>query len=216
MSSNGYQVNSQKFFQHPFARLSFFATLVLGVFAGSWNLHRASYTALAQSDNPLVGPGIQNVGSNAQRSAASSSKAGSLLFFHKYTSNTQAASNVNTLITLTNTHPSAGVAVRLSWIHGCAVDTSFINLAGNQTRTLVASAENPNQTGYLMAMAVSATGQPIQFNWLVGSASYKDARGFEATYNAFAVAKRTNGAARQASEGIADILFNNTEYDRLP
>jgi hypothetical protein len=197
--------------QFNLLRLAGLALLLLGT-----GLLVRQWTAAAQSDNPQVGPGVQNVGSNAPRSAASSSKAGSILFFHKYTSNTQAANNVNTLITLTNTHPSAGVAVRLSWVHGCTLDTTFVTLGGNQTRTLVASAENPNQTGYLMALAVSATGQPIQFNWLIGSASYRDARGFEATYNAFAVAKRSNGAARQASEGVAEILFNNVEYDRLP
>lgn len=194
-------------------RLTFSALLVLGLLsAGLVQLRSAA----AQSDNPQVGPGVPNVGSNAQRSAASSSKAGSILFFHKYTSSTQAVNNVNTLITLTNTHPTAGVAVRLSWVHGCALDTSFITLAGNQTRTLLASSENPNQTGYLMAMAVSATGLPIQFNWLLGSASYKDARGFESTYNAVGVAKRTNGGARTISDGVAEVLFNNAEYDRLP
>ncbi len=194
-------------------RLTLTALLVL-VALSAGLIHLRS--AFAQSDNPQVGPGVPNVGSNAQRSAASSSKAGSILFFHKYTSSTQAANNVNTLITLTNAHPTAGVALRLSWVHGCALDTTFITLAGNQTRTLLASSENPNQTGYLMAMAVSATGLPIQFNWLIGSASYKDARGFESNYNAVGVAKRTNGGARTVSEGVAEVLFNNTEYDRLP
>lgn len=194
-------------------RLTLTGLLVLILLSAGFSHLRSAF---AQSDNPQVGPGVPNVGSNAQRSAASSSKAGSILFFHKYTSSTQAANNVNTLITLTNTHPTAGVAVRLSWVHGCALDTSFISLAGNQTRTLLASSENPNQTGYLMAMAVSATGLPIQFNWLIGSASYKDARGFESTYNAVGVAKRTNGGARTVSEGLAEVLFNNTEYDRLP
>lgn len=198
--------------RHQF-RFTLAALLTLSVFSVGLVSLRGVF---AQSDNPQVGPGVPNVGSNAQRSAASSSKAGSILFFHKYTSNTQAASNVNTLITLTNIHPTAGVAVRLSWVHGCALDTTFITLAGNQTRTLLASSENPNQTGFLMAMAVSATGLPIQFNWLIGSASYKDARGFESTYNAVGVAKRTNGGARTTSEGVAEVLFNNTEYDRLP
>lgn len=194
-------------------RLTMAALLALIVFSLGLISIRSVF---AQNDNPQVGPGVPNVGSNAQRSAASSSKAGSILFFHKYTSNTQTASNVNTLLTLTNTHPTTGIAVRLSWVHGCSLDTTFITLAGNQTRTLLASNENPNQTGYLMAMAVSATGLPIQFNWLIGSASYKDARGFESNYNAVGVAKRTNGGARTTSEGVAEVLFNNTEYDRLP
>ena len=216
MSSNRYLLNFKHFFTQTPTRLTFFACLLLSLVTGSWALHRAAFTAYAQSDNPAIGPGIPNVGSNAPRSNASSSKAGSVLFFHKYTSSTGAPSNVNTLVTLTNTHPTAGIAVRLSWIHGCVVDTTFITLGGNQTRTLLASSENPNQTGYLMAMAVSSSGFPLQFNWLLGSASYRDARGFEVTYNALAVAKRTSGPARSVGTNLSEILFNNTEYDRLP
>ena len=197
-------------YTHPL-RLIFALLLALLIGGQTFQRHAA-----AQSDNPQVGPGVPNVGSNAFRSAASSSKAGSILFFHKYTSNLQSASNVNTLLTLTNLHPTAGVAVRLSWVHGCTLDTTFITLAGNQTRTLLASSENPNQTGYLMAMAVGTSGLPIQFNWLIGSASYRDARGFEVNYNAVGVAKRTNGGVPTAADGSAQLLFNNSEYDRLP
>src|SRR5262245_10053013 len=59
-------------------------------------------SARAQLDpsQPQVGPGVPQVGSNAPRSSASSSKAGSVLFFHKYTSDTTRSNEVNTLITL--------------------------------------------------------------------------------------------------------------------
>lgn len=215
-SSNRYHLNYQMRFQSTATRLTVFALLLFSCFAASWALRRTAFTAQAQNDNPAVGPGVPNVGSNAQRSAASSSKAGSLLFFHKYTSSTQAPSNVNTVITLTNTHPTAGIALRLSWIHGCVVDTTYLTLSGNQTRTLLASNENPNQTGYLMVLAVGSNGVPLQFNWLLGSASYRDARGFEVNYNALGVAKRTSGPVRVVGTNLAEVLFNNTEYDRLP
>jgi hypothetical protein len=200
----------------PNTRFAFTSLLALALLSFGLTAWRNQATTVAAQGDPQVGPGLPNVGSNAQRSAASSSKAGSILFFHKYTSNTSQASNVNTLITLTNTHSRDGVAVRLAWVHGCVVETSFITLAGNQTRTILASNENPNQTGYLMALAVSSTGLPIQFNWLIGSASYRDARGFEVTYNAVGVAKRTGGGARTVNDSTAEVLFNNTEYDRLP
>lgn len=198
------------------ARCASVTLLVLALLVFGLTVWRNDSTTVAAQGDPQIGPGLPNVGSNAQRSAASSSKAGSLLLFHKYTSSTSQAANVNTLITLTNTHPRDGVAVRLAWVHGCVVDTTFITLGANQTRTLLASSENPNQTGYMLALAVSSTGRPMQFNWLIGSASYRDARGFEVTYNAVGVAKRNGGGARLVNESTAEVLFNNTDYDRLP
>jgi hypothetical protein len=175
------------------------------------------HVAAFQTDLVSVGPGIPNVGSLAPRSGASSSKAGSILFFHKYTSNTAQLSNVNTVFTLTNANPRDGIALRLSWIHACSVDTTFMTLGANQTKTFTASDANPNQTGYLMVMAVSATGVPLQFNWLLGTAAYKDARGFEVIYNAVGVAKRSGGWARtDAAITQAEVNFDNTDYDRLP
>ena len=200
---------------HKNYRFTFLLTMALA--AMSWMSFTTYRAAAFQSDPIIVGPGVPHVGSLAPRSGASSSKAGSILFFHKYTSNTTQASAVNTAFTLTNVNPRDGVALRLSWVHDCRVDTTFTTLAANQTKTLLASEANPNQTGYLMVMAVSATGVPLQFNWLIGTASYKDARGFEASYNAVGVAKRSGGYARANAENTtAELLFNNTEYDRLP
>ena len=203
--------DSPNYSRFVFASLLALALLVVGL-----TVWRNQATTVAAQGEPQIAPGLPNVGSNAQRSAASSSKAGSILFFHKFTSSTSQPSNVNTLITLTNLHSRDGVVVRLAWVYGCAVETDFLTLAANQTRTLLASDYTPNQTGYLMALAVTSTGVPMQFNWLIGSASYRDARGFEVTYNAVGVAKRTGGGARLVNEALAEVLFNNTEYDRLP
>jgi hypothetical protein len=58
---------------------------------------------------------------------------------------------------------------------------------------------------------------PTQFNWLLGSASLRDTAGHEASYPAFSVAKRSAGSVRFNDGTIsADVVFNNTEYDRLP
>src|SRR5215510_9214973 len=69
-------------------------------------LLQSGNSAWAELDppQPQVGPGVPQVGSNAPRSSASSAKAGSVLFFHKYTSDTTRSNEVNTLITLTNTN----------------------------------------------------------------------------------------------------------------
>ncbi len=169
------------------------------------------------STQPNIGPGMPRVGSNAAKSAASSSKPGSVLFFHKYTSDLARPNVVNTLLTLTNLNPRDGVAVNLYYVHDCAVDQSSISLTANQTRTLLMSKERPNTTGYVIAVAVDSRGVPEQFNWLIGSATLHDASGHEATYNAVAVAKRTGGTVA-LTEGSASVAmkFDNTQYDRLP
>src|SRR5437868_6996764 len=70
---------------------------------------------------PQVGPGIPQVGSNAPRSAASSSKPGSLLFFPKFTSEASRPNDVNTLLSITNTNPRDAATVRVFFVHDCTV-----------------------------------------------------------------------------------------------
>lgn len=179
----------------------------------------AIVNVVAQLDpsQPQVGPGVAQVGSNAPRSAASGTKAGSVLFLHKYTSDTTRSNEVNTLITLTNTNPRDSVIVRVFFVHDCVFEDLFITLVANQSRTLVAGKESPNDTGYVMAVAVNSQGLPTQFNWLIGSASLRDERGHEASYNAFAVAKRSAGTVVfNYGAQSADIRFDNADYDRLP
>ena len=64
------------------ARSVFAALLVLALSAFGLTAWRNQATTVAAQGDPQIAPGIPNVGSNAQRSAASSSKAGSILFFH--------------------------------------------------------------------------------------------------------------------------------------
>lgn len=171
----------------------------------------------ADPTQPQVGPGIPKVGSNAPRSVAGSSKPGSLLFFHKFTSDLAKPNEVNTLLTVTNTNPRDSVTVRIFFVHDCTLQDMFMTLVANQSRTLIASKDFPGKTGYVLAMAVNSQGLPSQFNWLIGSASLRDSAGHEASYNAFAVAKRNAGSVRLNDGAIsADLVFNNTEYDQLP
>jgi hypothetical protein len=198
--------------------------LILGGLGG-WLPLRPSAVALAfqGSDQPVIGAGIPQVGSAAPRSGLSNLKPGSLLFFPKYTSEANSPSRVNTLLTFTNTNPRDGVTVRLAYLHGCRVENRFLNLSGNQTQTLLASLESPGTTGSIIAFAVNRFGQPIQFNWLIGSASLRDSEGHEASYKAIAVAKRSGGAilsqTGSGENGMVDevaLLFNDQQYDRLP
>lgn len=174
-------------------------------------------SAAQDPGQPGIGPGIPLVGSNAPRSASGSNKAGSLLFFQKYTSDLSAPNEVNTLLTITNTNPRDAVSVRVFFVHDCALEEISIPLVANQSRTLLASRESPGQTGYAIAMAVNSQGLPTQFNWLIGNAGLRDGRGHEASFNAFAVAKRSAGPVSfNSGAQTADLVFDDAEYDRLP
>ncbi|MEY4168307.1 MAG: hypothetical protein RIR52_2131, partial [Acidobacteriota bacterium] len=176
----------------------------------------ATASAWQNPDQPTIGSGIPQAGSNAPQSALSNLKPGSLLFFPSYASSSSNPSQVNTIITLTNVNPRDGITVRLAWIHDCVVDNTFVTLAPNQSQTLLASLENPGQSGYVMALAINPNGLPTQFNWLIGSASLRNEQGYTATYNAVGVAKRTGGAIVSASNGAVPLVFNDVQYDRLP
>src|SRR5215212_8860005 len=199
--------------------------LALGIMAALLTARIAVRPAAAarvaiQSEQPSVGPGIPQVGSNALKSALSNTKAGSVLFLPKYTSDNANPGGVNTIMSLTNTNPRDGATVRIFFVRDCQIASSFLNLAANQTRTLLASTEDPGKTGYMVVTAVNGQGIPTQFNWLIGSASIitgRDANGHEATYNAVGVAKRTSGAITVAEgAGQAAMKFDDTDYDRLP
>ena len=181
------------------------------LFAGSiiW------YVAFRAVDAQIIGPGVAQVGSGAPKTNASSSKAGSVLFFHKYVSDSSNPGKVNTVVTLTNANPNDGVTVRLIAVHDCSTEDKFINLAANQSRTLLLSKEFPDSFGSLVAVAVTPTGAPTQFNWLIGSATVKDWQGFEGSYNAFSVAKRTAGAVSGDGKTFA-MNFDGDQYDQLP
>ena len=201
------------------SRFHFFAVLtavLLALTLISVSLLAPRSASAAPGDQPSIGPGLPQVGSNAPKSALSSTKAGSILFFHKYTSDAANAGNVNTLVTVTNTNPRDAVAVRLFYVRDCTTVNVQLNFAANQTRTLLMSSEDPGKTGYIVAVAVNAQGLPTQFNWLIGTASLHDAQGHEASYNAVSVAKRTAGSVAGDNAGLADIKFDDTDYDRLP
>src|SRR5262249_713400 len=120
-------------------------------------------------------------------------------------------------ITLTNTNPRDSVIARVFFIHDGVFEDQFITLVANQSRTLLASKESPNMIGYVMAVAVNSQGLPTQFNWLISAATLGDDFGNAASYNAFAVAKRSAGPVN-FNDGAqsSSIKFDNTDYDRLP
>lgn len=190
-----------------------------GVLAGGGSVVAGNATMTFDNDptQPPLGPGVPQVGSSAPRSAASTTKAGSILFFSKFTSDLARPNEVNSLLTLTNTNSRDAMTVRVFFISNCVVEDRFLTLAPNQSRSLLTGTEVPGQTGYAVAVAVNAQGVPTQFNWLIGNARLRDARGHEANYNALAVAKRSAGPIEfDRSAGSWSLKFNGQDYDRLP
>ncbi len=114
----------------------------------------------------------------------SDDKPGSVLFYNFYTSEPGDPTKNNTRISLTNIHPSRGVAVHLFFIDGssCSVADSFVCLTANQTVSFLMSDVDPGTSGYIIAVAVDGpsgfeggnnSGCPISFNYLIGSAGVK-------------------------------------------
>src|SRR5262249_29934285 len=139
-----------KVMTHTFTRIAL-SLLALFVLAGA---------ALAAD------PGIPFPGA----SEASDQKAASLLFYNTFTSSATTSTTQITRINITNTFPTAEVAVHLFFVDGttCSVADSFLCLTGNQTASFLASDVDPGISGYIVAIATNFNGQPIRFNFLIG------------------------------------------------
>ena len=149
-------------------------------------------------------------------SVISDYKPGSVLFYPKYTSNPSAPQQGDTQINITNTNTNLDITVHLFAIDGssCSVADSLISLTPNQTASLLMSDFDPGVTGYLVGIAV-ADG-PTQFNYLIGDEFIRESDGRQANLQAIAVAKFTAGSVVPDPDGGASLLFNGTEYEKLP
>lgn len=149
-------------------------------------------------------------------------KPGSVLFYHRYTSNPTNIAREDTLLSLTNTHPTESANVRLFLINGASCEPVEIPvcLAPRQTMSVLMSDLDPGTRGYCVAVACDAAGQPTQFNWLIGYTQVKQPSPingvpYDTMLGAVAVAKRTAGAVT-ATNGAAEMVFDDAAYDRLP
>ncbi len=149
-------------------------------------------------------------------------KPGSVLFYHRYTSNPTNTAREDTLLSLTNTHPAESANVRLFLISGASCEPVEIPfcLAPRQTMSVLMSDLDPGTRGYCIAVACDAAGQPTQFNWLIGYTQVKQPSPingvpYDTMLSAVAVAKRTAGVAT-ATNGAAEMVFDDVAYDRLP
>ena len=156
----------------------------------------------------------------------SDQKPGSLLVFPYYTSNAQ--TKADTRITLTNlmgtlsaVPPTAGngsVIVHLFFLRGsdCQQSDQYVCLTKGASISFKASEQDPETTGYVLAVAVNAMGRPLHWNALVGNA-FVNAGDIVGNYGAeaFAAADGFNGAVLPLNaDGTATLPLDGNGYDR--
>lgn len=144
-------------------------------------------------------------------------KAGSVLIYNLYTSNALTPEMENTRITITNNNPLSAAFIHIFLVDGASgspADT-FICLTPNQTASFLATNIDPGIRGYLVMIAVSsATGCPINFNFLSGDCYVKFASGHAANLPAEAVS--AIAATPAVCGGSSTLNFDGVNYNQLP
>jgi hypothetical protein len=150
-------------------------------------------------------------------SAVSDQKAGSVLIYNLYASSSTNPAAQNTRINITNTDDARGVFIHLFFVDGssCSVADSFICLSKSQTSSILASDVDPDVMGYIVAVAVDASGCPIVFNKLIGDEYVKLSSGHAANLGAEAVAA-IGAPACDANSVTATLAFDGAVYNQLP
>ena len=145
----------------------------------------------------------------------SDQKPGSILVYPYYTSNAQA--KADTRVTLSNLG-AQNVIVHLFFLAGanCQQADQFVCLTKGASISFKASEQDPETTGYILAVAVSDMGAPIHRNQLIGNA-FVNAGDFVGNYGAeaFAAFDGLAGAVAPVNpDGTATLNFNGLQYDR--
>ena len=151
----------------------------------------------------------------------SDQKAGSVLIYNLYASNSTDPSKENTRINITNTDDQDGVFVHLFFVDGgsCSVADSYICLSKSQTTSILASDVDPDTRGYIVAVAVNNDGTPRNFNKLIGDEYVKLASGHAANLGAEAIEalwSRPAQAPTPSSDTTYGLNFNGVQYGALP
>ena len=146
-------------------------------------------------------------------------RSGSLLVFNLYTSSSLRR-GIDSRISLTNSHPTRFVSLRLFLIDGATGLSTALQtaLTANQTTNFLASDLDPDVTGYLLVVATDAEGRPVSFNHLIGHAFVRTESGHLAGLAAMAVPALLPEANLTAvvSQGVATLSFDGKSYGSLP
>jgi hypothetical protein len=151
----------------------------------------------------------------------SDQKAGSVLIYNIYTSAAAGGTTQNTRVNITNTNVISAAVVHLFFVNSadCSIADSYICLTAAQTASFLASDIDPGVKGYIVAVATSELGCPINFNWLIGDEYVKFSSGHVANLGAEAFSAIEPTATLAACDGnsvTAVLRFNGVHYNRLP
>lgn len=155
-----------------------------------------------------------------ETSEISDQKAGSILLYNIYSSSSANPASTNTRFSITNTNAFSASFVHLFFVEGgtCSIADRYICLTATQTTVFLASEQDPNTTGYLVAVAVDGVlGCPINFNWLIGDEYVKFESGHFANLGAEAItAIAATPAACDANSTTAVLALNGLAYNYVP
>ncbi|HZS05344.1 MAG TPA: hypothetical protein VFD58_10960 [Blastocatellia bacterium] len=169
-----------------------------------------SMSALAADPGLVPGPASGVV---------SDQKAGSVLVYNLYSSNSTNPAAENTRINITNTDDANGVFVHLFFVDGrtCSVADTVVCLSRSQTTSITASDLDPDVTGFIIAVATGADGLPICFNQLIGDEYVKLTSGHQANLGAEAISWINGPNPIDLTWFETSILrFDGVAYDALP
>ncbi len=143
----------------------------------------------------------------------SDQKAGSVLVFPYYIAKSSAGSD--TKIQLTNTG-SESVFIHLFFIDDSSCQQADFSacLSANASLNLQASEMDPENVGWLIAVAVDEQGNPAQNNVLIGNAFVKDGN-YVGNYGAESFWAHSDNPATINGDK-ATLRFNGTSYDAMP
>ncbi len=125
----------------------------------------ALFTLVVLAISAMAGTDPENIGVSDQ-------KAGSILVFPHYTSNSQ--TKADTRLSITNVGASTTKVHVLLLDKTCAQADYFVCPTANGSVIDKASNLDPDNTGYIIAYAVDAAGAPVAANRLIGNAFVND------------------------------------------
>lgn len=167
------------------------------------------------------GQGAPTRTARVNETTAGEQRPGSVLVYNAYTSDATATNvnSANTQFNLTNTSLNAAASIHLFFIgdDGRVAD-AFICLTANQTASFQASDIDPGTSGYVIAIATSATGCPIGFNFLTGSEDVRFKSGHAASLLAESFQALFSGPLPgcKASDTSVSLNFDGRVYSPAP
>ena len=148
------------------------------------------FAAITMLTNPALS-GAADPGTVIPTSSeASDQKPGAALIYNLFSS----GKKHDTRISVTNSSEATAGVTRMFFVDGTtgAASVKDVCLGPLQTKNIRASQVSPNQTGYVVAVAIDFdTGVPLDFNFLSGQAAVVLPNKYRATIPAIALAKLT-------------------------